>query len=81
MFTIYCYNVGERKHDRYFRSWDRAKEELEKERHGLLKSGWTEIGHRDYFNSSKGFYVFDYTLRTPDGEEASLSLIDGYFSD
>jgi len=25
MFTIYCKNVGGRKFDRYFRSWENAK--------------------------------------------------------
>ena len=81
MFTIYCYNVGGRKHDRYFRSWEKAKEMLQIELSGLLKSGWKEISHRDFFNSSKGFYIYDYILHTPEGEDAALSLIEGHFSD
>ena len=81
MFTIYCYNVGGRKFDRYFRSWERAKEELEKELKNLLKDSWTQLAHSDYFNAAKGFYVFGYTLKTTDGETAVLSLIDGYFID
>lgn len=81
MFTIYCKNVGGRKFDRYFRSWEKAKEKLEEERTSLLQRGWEEIGHRNFMNGAKGFYVFDYTLKSTDGESATLSLVDGYFSD
>lgn len=81
MFTIYRKIVGGRKFDRYFRSWDRAEEELEKERHDLLESGWKEISHRNRMNVEKGFYLYDYTLKTPKGEDAELTLLDGFFSD
>lgn len=81
MFTIYRYTVGGRRFDRYFRSWKRAKEELEEELKNLLKSGWTQFDHSDYFNDAKGFYVFDYSLKTTNGELAILSLVDGHFSD
>lgn len=81
MFTIYCYNVGGRVYDRYFRSWERAKDVLLEEFESLLKSGWTFIRETDRRNVEKGFYEYDKHLLTPEGEEASLSLCDGFFSD
>lgn len=81
MFTIYCKIVGGREFNRYFRSWENAKALLEEERKDLLKSGWTEKFHRDFFNCAKGFYVYDYILKTPEGEDAELTLLDGFFQD
>ena len=81
MFTIYCKNVGGRKFDRYFRSWENAKNLLTQECNDLLKSGCTFVAKTDRMNSAKGFYEFQYDLITPDGEEVTLSLIDGHFSD
>lgn len=81
MFTIYCKNVGGRKFDRYFRSWENAKALLMQECDALLKSGCTFVAKTDRMNSAKGFYEFQYDLLTPEGESATLSLIDGHFSD
>lgn len=81
MFTIYMYSVGGRRFDRYFRSWDNAKTLLEEEKENLLKSGWTQKSHVDKMNLEKGFYIYEYALLTPEGEEASLALIDGFFMD
>ncbi len=81
MFTIYCKNVGGRRFDRYFHKWENAEKVLEEERADLLKSGWKQIDHRDYFNYEKGYEVFDYTMKTPDGEDVCLTLMHGYFID
>ena len=81
MFTIYCKSVGGRKFDRYFRSRDFAKNLLMQECDDLLKSGCTFVAKKDRMNRAKGFYEFQYDLITPDGENVTLSLIDGYFSD
>ena len=81
MFTIYRKDVGGRIFDRYFKSWDNAKALLEEEEKSLVEKGWEEISHVSYFNSCKGFYVFYYVLKTPEGEKTTLSLIDGEFSD
>ena len=81
MFTIYCKNVGGRKFDRYFRSWENAKNLLMQECDDLLKSGCKFCMKIDGMNSAKGFYEFQYDLITPDGEGVTLALIDGYFSD
>lgn len=81
MFTTYRKNVGGRVFDRYFKSWDNAKALLEEEEKSLEERGWERISHVSYFNSAKGFYVFYYTLKTPEGEKATLTLIDTEFSD
>ena len=81
MFTIYRKIVGGRKFDRYFLQWDNAEALLEEERADLLKSGWKQLSHRDRMNVEKGFYLYDYTLQTPDGEDAELTLLDGFFAD
>jgi hypothetical protein len=81
MFTIYCKNVGGRKFDRYFRSWENAKALLTEELNDVLNHGWEITRKRDRMNASKGFYEFQYDLVTPDGEEATFSLVDAYFND
>ena len=81
MFTIYRKDVGGRIFDRYFKSWDNAKALLEEEEKSLVEKGWEEINHVSYFNSCKGFYVFYYVLKTPEGEKATLTLIDAEFAD
>lgn len=81
MFTIYCKNVGGREFDRYFRSWENAKNLLMQEGQEMLNDGCRFCTKIDRMNSAKGFYEFQYELVTPDGEEVTLSLIDGHFSD
>ena len=81
MFTIYRKDVGGRIFDRYFKSWDNAKALLEEEEKSLVEKEWEEINHVSYFNSCKGFYVFYYVLKTPEGEKATLTLIDAEFAD
>ena len=82
MFTIYCKNVGGRKHDLYFKSWENAKESLLTDlKHMTEQLGWKQTRKTDEFNADKGFYVFQYNLITNEGEEVVLSLIDGYFND
>lgn len=81
MFTIYHKDVGGRIFDRYFQKWENAKKLLLEELEDLKKSGWKVTRKTDRMNSSKGFYEFQYDLLTPDGEDASLSLLDGYFAD
>lgn len=81
MFTIYRKNVDGRIFDRYFKSWDNAEALLAEEMAAMLANGWTKENHEDYFNSSKGFDVFYYELRSPEGEKANLSLINGEFAD
>lgn len=35
----------------------------------------------DYFNSAKGFYVFEQKAHFPNGEYCQWALLDGYFED
>ena len=81
MFTIYRKNVDGRIFDRYFRKWENARLLLIREVNQMFAHGWTKEYHEDYFNSSKGFCVFYYELLSPEGEKATLSLIDGEFAD
>lgn len=81
MFTIYRKDVGGRKFDRYFHKWENAEKVLEEELADLLKSGWKQTEHRDYFKCEKGYYIFYYALKTPKGEDAVLTLMNGYFAD
>ena len=81
MFTVYCYNVGGRKRNRYFRSWNKAKAELLKELFPLKDKGWKVVKLTNEYNATKGWYEFEYLLLTTNGESASLSLYDAYFED
>lgn len=82
MFTIYSQNVEGRKYDRYFRSWKRAKEELDKDASELQGTGrWKVTRKSDCMNRDKGFYEYQYDLLSLDGEKMTLALIDGHFSD
>lgn len=80
-FTIYCKNIGGRKFDRYYQNWENAKTQLESDLSDLVKSGCKITSHRDSMNVAKGWYDYDYSLITDEGESAELSLIEGYFAD
>jgi len=81
MFTIYSKNVGGRIFDRYFHLWKNAEKLLLEELEGLKKSGWKVTRKTDKMNLEKGFWEYQYDLLTPNGEDATLSLLDGYFAD
>ena len=82
MFTIYCSNIGGRKHDLYFKSWENAKESLLNDLKRMTEQfGWKQTRKTDEFNADKGLYAFQYNLITNEGEEVVLSLIDAYFND
>ena len=80
-FTIYCKNIGGRKFNRYYQNWENAKNQLESDLSDLVKSGCKITSHRDSMNVAKGWYDYDYSLITDEGESAELSLIEGYFAD
>ena len=82
MFYILTKNFGGRKHDRYFKSWDKAKEEMEKDIKDCLEAFNGEIKHTwDFFNMEKGFYVYEKTASFPNKENCTWSIVDGYFED
>ena len=80
-FIIYCKNIGGRKFDRYYHKWENAKEMLMSDLNDLVNSGCKITSHRDRMNVAKGYYEFDYTLITDEGETACLTLMNGYFGD
>lgn len=82
MFTILRKDFGGRKGDRYFNSWENAEKEMLadievccRDLNGKVIKKW------DYFNSSKGFYVFEQEALFDNGEICHWALIDGYFED
>ena len=82
MFTIILKNFGGRKGERYFKSWDKAKEEMDKDVEDCCKHLNGKVHTTlDYFNVAKGFYVYEKTAGFPNGEDCTWALIDGYFED
>jgi hypothetical protein len=83
MFTILRKNFGGRIHDRYFTSWESAKKEMLKDIEDCCKSLNGKVTKKwDYFNSSKGFYVFEQeALFEEDNKSCRWALVDGYFED
>lgn len=87
MFAIYRKNVGGRIHDRYFKSYEKAKEELLRDEERMCKLFAGEVTMRkrvDRMNQDKGFYEFEVRMTVNTGticEQASLAIVDGYFED
>ena len=80
-FTIYCKNIGGRKFNRYYQNWENAKKQLESDLSDLVNRGCKITSHRDRMNVAKGWYDYDYSLVTDEGEDAELSLVENYFAD
>lgn len=82
MFTIILKNFGGREGHRYFKSWEKAKEEMDKDVEDTCKTLDGKLHTtRDYMNVAKGFYVYEKVAGFPNGEDCSWALIDGYFED
>lgn len=83
MFTILRKNFNGRIHDRYFMSWEAAKQELLKDVDECCEHLDGKVTQKlDYFNEEKGFYVFQIEAWFDECEEScSWALIDGYFED
>lgn len=81
MFTIYSHTVGGRRFDRYFKNWTAAQNALLRDATDLKRAGWKVDTFADYFDSEKGFYVYEIHGTTIGGEAFSLALLDGYFED
>lgn len=82
MFTILSKNFGGRSTDRYFKSWEVAKQEMLKDIDDCCKTLNGKVTKKlDYFNSEKGFYVFEQEALFDNGETCHWALLDGYFED
>ena len=82
MFTIYRKNVCGRVHDRYFKNYDKAKAKLKQDVQRMRDICHAEVTERiDRMNVEKGFYEYEVRMALPDGETASLAIVDGYFED
>ena len=83
MFTILRKDFGGRVGDRYFKTWDAAKEAMHKDIEDCCKNlGGKVIGKTDRMNVAKGFYMYEQTADFPEQKEkCTWALIDGYFED
>lgn len=83
MFYILRKNFNGRVHDRYFQSWDKAKEEMEKDVKDCVEHLDGRIGEsHDHFNAEKGIYIYDKTAYFDEvNEYCTWAIIDGYFED
>ena len=82
MFAIYRKRVGGRGDDRYFKNYDKAKEELKADVQRMRDICHAEVTERiDRMNADKGFYEYEVRMALPNGETASLAIVDGYFED
>jgi len=82
MFAIYRKDVGGRVHDRYFKNYDKAKEELKADVERMRDICGGKVTERiDRMNVDKGFWEYEVRLTLENGETASLAIVDGYFED
>lgn len=81
-FYILQKNFGGRKGHRYFRDWNNAKEEMDKDVAMCCKDlNGKVVKTIDRMNVSKGWYEYDKTAHFPNGEDCTWALLDGYFED
>lgn len=81
MFHSFYKSVGGRGGYRYFKDWERAKEEMEKDIQLCIGLGWSVTKRRDFFKADKGYYVYEAVGITDNGEMVSWSVLDHYFED
>ena len=82
MFAIYRKTVGGRVHDRYFKSYNKAKKELKADVERMRNVCGGKITERiDRMNKDKGFYEYEVRMTLANGEQASHAIIDGHFED
>lgn len=71
-------------YNRYFHSWENAKQRLIDEANSYSNNGTWEVEKTiNQFNASKGFYEFEIVLRSTSksNNKMVLSLIECYFCD
>lgn len=82
MFTVLRKNFGGRIMNRYFKSWETARSEMLKDIDDCCNDLHGKVTkRRSYFNSSKGFYVYEQEAEFENGETCHWSLIDECFED
>lgn len=76
------FSSSDRVSQRYFKNWESAKNEMLKSIESCCKTLDGKVVEKyDYFNSAKGFYVFEQKAHFPNGEYCVWALLDGYFED
>lgn len=82
MFTIILKDFNGRQTERYFKSWDKAKKEMDKDIEVCCKDlNGTICETLDNFNSDKGVYIYEKTASFDNGEKCTWALIEEYFED
>lgn len=81
MFVAFQKTAGGRPYRRYFKSWENAKKAMDKDIQDCATVGVTVSRRWDYFNASKGFYVYEAEGKTRDGAAVSWALLELYFED
>jgi hypothetical protein len=91
MFYIYSrvtdsQKWGRNSYDRYYKNVDNAKHKIDTEAKYFENNGfWKLTKKADYFDSSKGFYVYEYYFTSinssTNGDTLTLALINGYYQD
>lgn len=82
MFAIYRKRVGGRGDDRYFMSYEKARTEIKADVERMRDICGAKVTERiDRMNVEKGFWEYEVRMALPDGETASLAIVDGYFED
>ena len=82
MFAIYRKDVGGRIHDRYFRNYERARQEIKQDVERMRDICGAKVTETiDRMNEDKGFWEYEVRMALPNGETASLAIVDGYFED
>ena len=82
MFTILHKNFGGRVTNRYFKDWDTAKEELDKDVELTTKRGGEVFEKLNFFYHEKGFYVYEVSAFFKlQKEVCTWSLLDACFED
>lgn len=80
MFTIYVKKVDGIPYDRYFGSWENAKQAMDEEVKYVVERGGNVTRKIDQFISESGYYEYQTDVEYQ-GREFVFALIDGYFED
>ena len=81
MFYILYKNVGGRKSERFFKNFENCKKEYLRAKKDRARFGWTITEDIERFNADKGFEEIQFSGKTPNEEDYTFAILDGYFED
>lgn len=82
-FYILRKNFNGRIADRYFQSWEKAKEEMNEDINSCVEHLDGKVREaRDHFNADKGIHIYQKTAYFDEVNEwCTWAILDGYFED